>query len=304
VENNYGASPSDNHYQFTGYESDANESSTDYAIFRNLSYSMGRFNRPDPFGGSYEALDPQSLNRYTYVMNRPMAFVDPFGLNHQETVMIGNCIYTYDVGTTATSNPDGSIDMSVSGTLVSKFCGGDGGSGGGGGVGGGGGGAGAPSKTPCTQTKRYRVTQGVLGTANLGLAGVKTIGLLGADTLLAVATPFTGGTSAAVAVVGTVYGVTSIGGQAIAGTGQLYTAFGGNPAVGEQISQVGDILSGPLTGISTLVGTGGNMAQAQQAANLESTITAGAGLVNNKGFGEAVDLGLGLFGLSGAGCHP
>lgn len=105
-----------------------------------------------------------------------------------------------------------------------------------------------PSKVPCTQTTGYRVAQGVLGTANLALAGVKTAGLVASDGLLAVATPFTGGASAAVAAVGTVYGVTSIGGQAIAGTGQLYTAFGGNAQTGEQLSQVGDILSGPISG--------------------------------------------------------
>jgi len=133
---------------------------------------------------------------------------------------------------------------------------------------------------------------------------VKTAGLVASDGLLAVATPFTGGASAVVAAVGTVYGVTSIGGQAIAGTGQLYTAFGGNAQTGEQLSQVGDILSGPISGLTTLIGSGGNLAQAQQNANLESTITAGAGLVNSKGFAEAVDFGLSLFGLSGAGCHP
>ncbi len=36
---NYGNAPSDNHYKFTGYESD-DESSTDYAVFRNHSYSI------------------------------------------------------------------------------------------------------------------------------------------------------------------------------------------------------------------------------------------------------------------------
>ena len=163
---------------------------------------------------------------------------------------------------------------------------------------------GTPTKVPCTQTTGYKVTQGVLGTANLTLAGIKTVGLVATDGLLGIATPFTGGASAAVAAAGTVYGVTSIGGQAIAGTGQLYTALGGNAQTGEQISQVGDILSGPISGLTTLIGSGGNLAQAQQNANLESTITAGAGLVNSKGFGEAVDFGLSLFGLSGAGCKP
>jgi hypothetical protein len=46
---------------FTGYESDAAESSTDYATFRNLSMSMGRFNRSDPYDGSYDPADPHHV---------------------------------------------------------------------------------------------------------------------------------------------------------------------------------------------------------------------------------------------------
>jgi RHS repeat-associated protein len=77
---NYGPSPSDTHYLFTGYESDASESSTDYAVNRNLSTSMGRFNRPDPYDGSYDQTNPQSLNRYSYVGNMPLQSIDPLGL--------------------------------------------------------------------------------------------------------------------------------------------------------------------------------------------------------------------------------
>jgi RHS repeat-associated protein len=77
---NYGT-PSGVHYTFTSYESDQNESSTDYAVFRNLETSMGRFNRPDPYDGSYDQTDPQSLNRYSYTANRVMNATDPFGLD-------------------------------------------------------------------------------------------------------------------------------------------------------------------------------------------------------------------------------
>jgi hypothetical protein len=34
---------------------------------------------PDPYDGSYDATNPQSLNRYTYVLNNPLAFTDPSG---------------------------------------------------------------------------------------------------------------------------------------------------------------------------------------------------------------------------------
>lgn len=76
---NYGSSPSDNNYWFTGDEADS-ESSSDYAVFRSLGQSMGRFNRPDPYYGSYDWSNPQSLNRYGYALDNPLAFVDPLGL--------------------------------------------------------------------------------------------------------------------------------------------------------------------------------------------------------------------------------
>jgi RHS repeat-associated protein len=76
---NYGASPSDINYLFTGDESDA-ETSSYYATYRNLG-NMGRFNRPDPYDGSYDPTNPQSLNRYSYALNNPLAFIDPSGLD-------------------------------------------------------------------------------------------------------------------------------------------------------------------------------------------------------------------------------
>ena len=79
LSSNYGASPSDNHYLFTGYESDS-ETTSDYAVNRNFGMTLGRFNRPDPYDGSYDATNPQSLNRYTYALNNPLVLVDPSGL--------------------------------------------------------------------------------------------------------------------------------------------------------------------------------------------------------------------------------
>jgi hypothetical protein len=140
-----------------------------------------------------------------------------------------------------------------------------------------------------------------LGATNLTLAGLKTGGLVAADSFLVAGAPFTGGASIAVAAIGTTYAVTSIGGQTLAGAGQLYAAFGGNTQNAERLSQGGDILSGPVSGIFTLA-TGGNVSQAQQNANAESIITAGGGIASNKGFLEAVDFGLSLVGLSGTGC--
>jgi RHS repeat-associated protein len=75
----YSSGSSTNLYGFTGYETDA-ESGTDYAVFRNHSTALGRFMRPDPYDGSYDITNPQSLNRYAYVINNPLAYVDPGGL--------------------------------------------------------------------------------------------------------------------------------------------------------------------------------------------------------------------------------
>lgn len=80
--NNYGSSPSDNHYLFTGDEQDS-ESGTNYALARNQSPALGRFNRPDPYDGSYDLANPQSLNRYAYVLNNPLFAADPSGLEEQ-----------------------------------------------------------------------------------------------------------------------------------------------------------------------------------------------------------------------------
>ncbi|MFQ5684735.1 MAG: RHS repeat domain-containing protein [Candidatus Binatia bacterium] len=64
-------------WQFTSYERDA-ESGLDYAIFRYHSSRLGRFLTPDPLAGTI--FNPQSLNRYSYVINNPTNLIDPLGL--------------------------------------------------------------------------------------------------------------------------------------------------------------------------------------------------------------------------------
>ena len=78
----YSLQSSGNPYTFTGYESDP-ESSSYHAWFRNQSPSLGRFLSSDPYDGSYDVSNPQSLNRYAYVQNNPAAGVDPYGLQSQ-----------------------------------------------------------------------------------------------------------------------------------------------------------------------------------------------------------------------------
>jgi RHS repeat-associated protein len=56
-------------------------SSTDHAMFRQYTPQQGRWMSPDPYSGSYDAGNPQSFNRYSYVMNNPVALTDPSGLD-------------------------------------------------------------------------------------------------------------------------------------------------------------------------------------------------------------------------------
>jgi len=107
-----------NSKKFTGYERDNNSSATglDYSMFRYHSSYWGRFQTPDPFGGSYDLTDPQSFNRYSYVENDPINFTDPLGL-----FLPGPA---NDPGPTL--NPYGCYDLYVDGIYIGKIgaCGG------------------------------------------------------------------------------------------------------------------------------------------------------------------------------------
>jgi RHS repeat-associated protein len=66
-------------HKFTTYERDGN--ARDDAMHRRYNRWWSRFDQPDPYDGSYNATDPQSFNRYAYVQNDPVNFVDPTGLS-------------------------------------------------------------------------------------------------------------------------------------------------------------------------------------------------------------------------------
>jgi RHS repeat-associated protein len=70
--------PDDDPYHFAGLDQDA--SSLDHAQYREYFNVAGRWMSPDPYGGSYDSSNPQSLNRYAYVLNKPLSFTDPTGL--------------------------------------------------------------------------------------------------------------------------------------------------------------------------------------------------------------------------------
>jgi RHS repeat-associated protein len=74
------ASGTTDKHRFTSYERDG-ETGTDHAVNRQYGQSVGRFMRVDPYSGSYNLSDPQSLNRYSYVQNDSINAADPLGLD-------------------------------------------------------------------------------------------------------------------------------------------------------------------------------------------------------------------------------
>ncbi len=73
---------------FTGKERDS-ESGLDNFEARYFSSQMGRMMSPDPENYGANPLYPQSWNMYSYAMNNPLSFTDPFGLD---------CVYLNDAG--------------------------------------------------------------------------------------------------------------------------------------------------------------------------------------------------------------
>jgi len=69
-------------FKFTTYERDA-ESGNDYAMARFHVNRLGRFSSPDALAGSN--VNPQSLNRYSYVGNDPIRLIDPSGMLCEDT---------------------------------------------------------------------------------------------------------------------------------------------------------------------------------------------------------------------------
>ena len=93
---------------FTGYEKD-NPTGLYNARARMYSYGQARFLQPDPLGvGAANPAKPQSFNRYSYVGNDPVNFVDPSGM----FMIPGICVPILAKG------EDGQIEV------IDYFCGG------------------------------------------------------------------------------------------------------------------------------------------------------------------------------------
>ncbi len=75
-----GGSSLNNAHHYAGLDHDY-ETDSEHAQFRQYSSIEGRWFSPDPYTGNYDFTNPQSMNRYAYVMNLPTALVDPSGLD-------------------------------------------------------------------------------------------------------------------------------------------------------------------------------------------------------------------------------
>lgn len=307
----------DNHYTFTGYEYD-NDTSNYYAVARYQSPRSGRFYSVDR--AAADLANPQSWNPYAYALNSPTNLVDPLGMflfvASGGPGDSGSCNYTVCVTAWAPfpTDPYGGSNTGCS-VSVNGICmdnpfgyGPQGTAGGNAGRNGAVKNQTVNNKKPCSEqsTVGQRVTTGVQGALNVGLGELKTLGFGTLGVAGVAGAPETGGVSLfATAAAG--YGIVSSQGQVTSGLGQLYTAFSGDVSAGKGIQQVGDIMAGPMVGVSTLVITG-SATTAQKFANYESLFTAGTGLVNSKTVSEAiqgtVDFGLSVFGLaSDEGCQ-
>lgn len=81
---------------YAGYEYDK-ESGLHHMWFRDYNPRLGRFLTADPFDGSMDLSNRQSMNRYAYVGGNPVNYFDPFGLKWK-CIKNGNDI-TSDEGT-------------------------------------------------------------------------------------------------------------------------------------------------------------------------------------------------------------
>ena len=73
----------ENDYKYTGKELD--DSGLYYYGARYYDPAIGKFLSADPWGGDIH--NPQSLNKYSYVMNNPLRYTDPSGKSAEEIMV-------------------------------------------------------------------------------------------------------------------------------------------------------------------------------------------------------------------------
>ncbi len=61
-----------------------NETGLDYFLARYYASTQGRFTSTDPMMASAKLSNPQTMNRYVYVINNPLRYIDPNGLDAED----------------------------------------------------------------------------------------------------------------------------------------------------------------------------------------------------------------------------
>jgi RHS repeat-associated protein len=245
---------------FTGQNADTATSLYDF-IFREHSPSQGRWISPDPAGvAAVDPTDPQSWNRYAYVLNNPLALIDPLGL--EDAGCFEKYVCTDDNtggggGFTFYSNvwADGGISWIFDNGI--SWAPGPVNVGGGIGGGGGRGGDGAADKgnKNCTLSQRAQMFGN--GLLNLGIAGVKITAAAGVEA-------GTSGIGTALAL----YGAYSASGNLTTGFIQTVGAFMPNAGQWQQAASV-STAAGSIAGLTTLAVTRGNVSAATNASRWE-----------------------------------
>ena len=102
---------------FTGQDQDTVSGIHDF-LDRKYPTVQGRWLSPDPAGlAAVNPANPQSWNRYAYVLNNPLAMIDPFGDDGCYSMGAADCTgYYYGGG--QTTNPDGTVTYWASGGPV------------------------------------------------------------------------------------------------------------------------------------------------------------------------------------------
>jgi len=75
-------------YEFAEMDLDG-ETGNYHATYRQYEPNLTRWMSPDPLSG--DVSNPQSLNRYAYVLNNPLSLTDPLGLDPQGPSASDNC---------------------------------------------------------------------------------------------------------------------------------------------------------------------------------------------------------------------
>jgi RHS repeat-associated protein len=113
----YSTSAGNNTRLFTSKERDS-ESGNDNFGARYYSSPLGRFTSPDPENAGASPASPQSWNAYSYVLNNPLKYVDPFGLDcvylgddgsHSGWIKSGDCVSETDSGYYVNGSINGAV---------------------------------------------------------------------------------------------------------------------------------------------------------------------------------------------------